>query len=434
MKITLINPRDPLTDSPQTILQQSLNMMPLGILYIGTYLKTQGYNVSVVDLNLFQTNDINDYILNSLEEKDNIVGISVSTTCYNSASSISKIIRKNKKDALIVWGGFHPTFSPNEPLNSDLCDIVIRGEGEFILEQIAKLYSSSKLFTKIETIPSISYKNGNSQIIHNDPAVSRIECINKLPFPDRTLLDVNLYKNPSTMIASRGCSGKCNFCASAEWGPPQFREPEYVVDEIDYMVKEFSFDHISFVDNVFAVNERLSLNLLEMINDKYDSLTFSAEVNINYMTKMLIDKFCESGLKYMQFGIESGNDYILNTINKSINIEQVEKTLEYALQKNLQIVTSFIIGHPEDTYQTVMDTIKFAIKLRRWGAKVVFSYLVPYPGSQVFKNREKLGIEIIDWNYEHWAFNELPSIQTKNLDKKTLTDLMQRAIYEVNCI
>lgn len=435
--IVLIYPKDPNnTKSSTSLVQASLDMPPLGLLYLGTVIKNSGEHVKIFDFNSLENNDTEEEMIQRIAQLNpSIIGFSVATTSYPYTFELAKKMKRILGQTVFIWGGHHVSFQPEEPLLQGVADVVIRGEGE---DAILKLICITKEYGRrykefLNDVEGISYICDN-QIHHNKPDYLVIRDLESVPIPDRTLLDLSKYKNASTILASRGCVGKCKFCASACMGVPREREISSIIYEMDILVKQYGYKHINFVDNVFAYNKKRTKELLEAICKKNLPVTFSAEVNINFMDEEVVELFKRAGLKFVQFGIESGSNKILKSINKTISIEKSHSIVKRCLEEEINVVCSMLIGLPEDTEETIAETVAMAKQFKKEGAQIVLSCMIPYPGSEVFEKAAELGIKIENWDYSQWNMTNRSVISTKHLSRKKIDRLYNNALSELNAI
>lgn len=435
--IVLIYPKDPNnTKSSLSLVQASLDMPPLGLLYLGTVIKKSGESVKVFDFNSLENDDMEEEMIYRIVQLNpTIIGFSVATTSYPYTYKLAQKMKKMLKKTVFIWGGHHVSFQPEEPLRQKVADIVIRGEGEEVILKLIRIIKHYGSIYKqyLNDVEGVSYIY-HGQIYHNKPDYLVIKDLESIPIPDRTLLDLKKYKNASTILASRGCVGRCKFCASACMGVPREREISSIIYEMDVLIKQYGYRHINFVDNVFAYNKKRTKELLEAICKMQFPVTFSAEVNINFMDEETVDLFKKAGLKFVQFGIESGSNRILESINKTISIEKAHSIVKRCLEVGIHVVCSMLIGLPEDTEETIAETVAMAKKFKKEGAQIVLSCMVPYPGSEVFEKAIELGIKIENWDYAQWNMTNRSVISTKYLSRKKIDRLYNNALSELNAI
>ena len=435
--VVLIYPKDPNnTKKSASLVQASLDMPPLGLLYIGTVIKNAGITVKLFDFNGLENDSAEeDAIQSIIQLNPDIIGLSVATTSYPYTCELAMRIKAVLKKTIFIWGGHHVSIHSEEPLKQGIADIVVRGEGEEAMLKIIRIVEKHGRYYKrwLKKVEGISYIY-NSQIWHNKPDYLIIKDLESIPIPDRTLLDLSKYKNASTILASRGCVGKCKFCASACMGLPREREICSILCEIDILIKKHGFRHINFVDNVFAYNKKRTKELLEAICEKKYPITFSAEININFVDEEIILLLKEAGFKFVQFGIESGSERIMKSINKEIDLENANVIVKKCIDEGINVVCSMLIGLPEDTEDTIAETVAMARRFKKYGAKIVLSCMIPYPGSEVYEKADELGIKIEKWDYSQWNMTNRSVISTKHLTRRKIDKIYNLASSELNAI
>ncbi len=433
MNIVLIYPPDPIfQNTTNTVLHNSLDMMPLGLLYIGTVLEEKGHCVKVFDFN--DKSKSESEILNGIANfHPKIIGISASSTMFPFAVNLVRKLQKSSEKYIFVWGGHHVTFLPYDPFYQEVADIVIRGEGEYAMLEIVEVISEygEEYHNHLDFIEGITYLR-DKRFIDNAPRILRINNLDELPFPNRELLNIKSYSNPFTIIMSRGCMGKCTFCASALMGKAVMRTAENIIEEIEYLKAKYNINHLIFLDNIFGFDKtRINVFLEELIKKQY-KITYSAELNIKYTDFSVLKKMKYSGLTNVQYGIESGSNFILNSIKKGVTIEECYEKVVQTLGLGINVLCSFIIGFPEDDEESIMKTIEYAKRLKRAGAQIAFSCFVPYPGSELyFKLYDNQNYDI---DYGSWANVNEPIIATEKISKRELRKLYSSALYSLYSI
>ena len=436
MDIAILNPRVTALDNSNygSILEASLDMPPLGILYLATVLKKHGYEVGVFDINSLKNSyDRENVINNIITAKPKIIAISTMTPSFPNVIDIIKLVREELGSSCkIILGGYHVTFLPDTALVENLADIVVRGEGEYIMLELARLLIDKSKTVDLSNINGISFK-ANGKIVHNLPQIMRISDLNKIPFPDRNMLDMNSYNVPGTIMGSRGCIGKCKFCSAMAWGKFRDRDAGNLMNEIIYLIEDLHYRHICYIDNTFTVNPVKTFQLFDKINQRNMDCTFSLETRVNNIDEKILTILANNNVVSIQFGVESGDEGILKEMNKGISLKQVFYAVEKSLSLGMRVMCSFIIGHPTDTEESISNTIGSAKKLKKLGAQTKFEILTPYPGTDIFNNRDKYGLKILDWDFSKWGTAE-SIYETKHLTKKKINRLFKNAIGEVNAI
>jgi anaerobic magnesium-protoporphyrin IX monomethyl ester cyclase len=423
MKILLISP------SQKTIYGSSAPppYPPLGLLYIAAVLEQNGYEVEVID---YDVNKVEDKEFPVIITNVDVVGITATTPTFNHAKQIAKEVKKHK-DIPVILGGIHATISPEEVMQDTCFDFVVIGEGE---QTILELITAIQKGSSFNLIDGICYRQ-NNQIIRNKNR-KLIQDLDTIPFPARYLLKhLNSYVPPdavttssTSIITSRGCPGRCTFCCTKQiFGQKfRFRSVKNVVDEIEYLIDEFGVKEIHIMDDCFTVNKKRVLEFRDEIKARKINIpfAFSNGLRADQIDRDILMALKDINVSTVGYGVESGNQRILNNIKKGITLDRVREA--YRLSKELGFSTwgFFIIGLPGEDIETIKDTINFAIELDPDFAK--FLILKPYPGSEVFQQLSEKGL-IVDYNYEHYSTYEFPVHRLETLTQEEIFEWQKRA-------
>lgn len=375
-------------------------MPPLGLGYIATYLKRENYAVKIIDMNL--NSKTVDAVLDVLRnQKPRIVGLSCTTETYNTAIRLAKIVKAECKNSLVVLGGPHVSFEYETALEHAEIDYISFNEGEISFKKLCD-YTIRKIGT-IEDLRGIAYKRNGTVIC--TPPEPFIEDLDTLPFPDRELFDdLSEYSSPATISTSRGCPGKCVFCAASvlSGGRYRLRSAKNIVSEFSYL-KSLGFNHINIIDDTMTANrKRLDEILNELIASNLQ-MTWFCESRVDAVTRDMLIKMKAAGLTNIQFGVESGSQKILDSIKKNIKLEQILNVFDWCKEIGIGTATNMIIGQPEDDADSIKSTISLAEKIASTGALVSFSVCTPFPGTPLWENSDDFGITIVDHDLDHYS-------------------------------
>lgn len=413
MKIFLIIP--PVTVSAKEYIP--INGYPfLGVGYIAAVLEQAGYEVGVLDAFTTENNKVifhngkatyglDDISIKSQIEKFNpdVVGISSMYTVYaQDAHRMAKITKEISKDILVVFGGSHPSCSPEFVLNDDNVDVIVKGEGENTFLEIVNAFKNGK---DIYNIPgSIVKKDGS--IFVNKPR-PLIEDLDTLPFPARHLLPMQSYLNNAahsiysmrgpfaTMITSRGCPMNCVYCAVRTiWGRTwRSRSPVKVVDEIEYIIRNYGVREIHFSDDNISVNKnRITQICSEIINRKIN-IRWAAPTGIAIwsLDEDVLRVMKKAGCYRLTFGLESGNRQTLDFIGKKYSYDKAKELIKIANKLGFWTAATFIFGFPDEKQESINDTISLALNSNLDFS--VFYTPVVIPGTRLFDIYEDSGIK-----------------------------------------
>lgn len=394
---------------------------PYGILYIASYLRSKGYTVDVIDIST--TKIKRSEFIKILEEKNpKIVGLSVVSENYHSALQFCDTIKKWNTDIITVLGGAHITFMGEEACENDYVDVAVRNEGEITFAELANYFIKDEMYKnidKLEDIKGIIFKSKNGNIIKTArrPFIKDLDCI---PFPARDLINLDDYLVRGGIITSRGCPGKCVFCAASalSGGKYRMRSIDNVLDEIKHLIDKYGCNYIYVMDDTFtAIPERTEEFCRKKMERGLD-FKWYCESRVDIGSYELFETMAKSDCFEIQFGIESGSQKILNDIRKDITLDQIENSVKWAHEAGISdIICSFIIGNHSDTHDTMQETIELAEHLRyEYGVYPIFSMNTAYPGTYIYKNYDELGLKL---HTEEWNSNLMTSstMSTKHLSR-----------------
>ena len=383
---------------------------PMGLAYLASNIK--GHDVKILDL------EINSDLDGTLKEfNPDIVGITFTTPLYNQAMDLFKHIKELNSDIYTIAGGPHPTTLPNSVISSKYVDTVMVGEGEVAINKFLD--------------------NPTKRVLTREPLIQDLDTIK---FPARHLLENEkyLFSVPgkgivplTSFMSSRGCPFMCTFCSQhLMFGRKmRYRSIENCIEELK-QIKKMGINHLSMLDDTLGLDKERTYKLCNRIVEEDLDITFEGYTRINIITKELLEKLKKAGLVRLSFGVESGNQEILNAIKKGINLEQIRKAYELADKVGIETRMSIIFGLPGETEETIKRTIKFMKSLKCNQAYV--NIATPFPGTELYENAESGtgGMKLLtkDWKeYRRWG-NAV--INVNDLSAKDLIRWQRRALLE----
>ncbi|MFH1641564.1 MAG: radical SAM protein [Nanoarchaeota archaeon] len=420
MKVCLINPPITLRDRYGSITHEGGGRQaPLGICYIAAVLIRNKIPVSIIDAEA-ENISINDVIKRLKKFKCDFIGITSTTVAFYKAVELAKKIKKFNKEIFIAIGGPHVSTIPKMTMKHTCFDVGIVGEGECtILELITSLINKENF----ENIDGLVFQKKGKIIRTNQR--KPIENLDDLPYPARELLpDKNLYNPPPmnyqkkpvlSIVTSRGCPNKCTFCNHAVFGYKyRIHSSRRIVQEIKMLIKEYNAKEISIVDDNFTVDNTRVFELCSLIKQDHINIPWTARVSENTVTKKLLKVMKEAGCWYIEIGIESGSQRVLDDIKKETTLEKIADIVKYADKIGISVKGFFIIGYPTDTKESIEQTIKFAKKIPL--TDIVTTIFTPFPNTEAFVQAKKHGklISGRDWTkFNNWEVVSLPGNITK---------------------
>ena len=393
------------------------SMPPLGMLYVGTVLKNEGYNVKALDLAV-ESFSVDELISIILKSQADIIGLSTYNEAWHSLIQLSKIIKKINNNIKIFAGGAFATFCYESILNESEVDFVVTGEGEYATLELCNEISNDE---KEYKAAGVIWKNSTGDIIVNEMN-KRIKDLDSIPWPDRKLVDLSKYTLPYTISTARGCPGECIFCSSkAFWGKKVImRSAKSVYDEMKYLHDTLNASIFYIADDTFTASKKRIFEFCKLLEDTDVNYTWGCESRADIVDEELIATINKAGCTKIQFGLERADNNILKGLKKKVTIEQIENAIKLAYKYHMHITASFIIGHAEDTKETIEKTLNFAEFIQKeYGVNVVGSINTPFPGTEQYNKCEEYGIEILTDDWNNFRLNNA-IINTKNITANEL--------------
>jgi len=407
MRTLLINPPYAFSEIP---------IMPMGIAYIAGVLEHDGNEVQILDLlvSRYSKEKITSKIA---EYQPDIVGVTSVTMNYPIASQIIKHCKSVNEDIITVIGGPHVTFCSVETLNeAPWIDIVVRGEGEQTMLDIV----GGK---KLDDIDGIAFRSDGIKLTGERRLIQDLD---ELPLPARHLFPLSRYHAldvHASVIAGRGCPFNCIFCVGSKMGGrrARYRNPKLVVDDVEQALA-CGFKEVNFEDDLLTLNHRHVYALCDEIIARGLKFNWSVFSRADTVNLEVLRRMKEAGCTWMLYGVESGNQQILDIVKKKITLEKIREGVRLGKEAGINVMASFIIGLPGETKETLKETDRFAQELE---ASYGFNVLSPFPGTEVREKAEEYGIEILTNDWSKYDANRAVT-RTEGAGPKEITEILRQ--------
>lgn len=440
--VLLVIPPFPTTYAPYASQVPEYSSPPLGLAYIAAVLREHGYLAAIEDLHI-KASKPEDIVAVCRRLEPRIVGITAATPSYPNAERVARFVKAWRGETVTVIGGAHVTGLPEEAVYSGAFDFTVVGEGEYAMLDLAHALLRGKGDPRQVAGLALPVPQGEGTIEpHSDcgfaaaavkrrpvvrtPVRERVRDLDRLPRPARDLLDMQAYFQKGALISTRGCPIDCNFCACSAIVGRTYRvhSVKYVLDEVEELIRTYGIRHFDFHDDTFNLNKKRVLEFCEEVERRGLQFEWGCFCRAAQLTPEMAHAMVRAGCRVMQFGVESGDDDILKSIKKRTSLQQVEEAVHAASVAGVeQIVCGFIIGHAQDTRESIAQTIDFALRLKALGAtRLTLSVLTPYPGTEVFNRAGELGIRLLTTDWEQYIFSRVV-METQNLDRDALREL-----------
>lgn len=352
-----------------------------------------------------------------------LIVINTATPSIVSDLSVAALAKKINPKIKVAAFGIHVSALPEDSFRIEpALDIIVRGEPESTIAELTLGLQEGK---NLSGIAGLSFRQG-PRIIHN-PERSAIENLDSLPFPAWDLIDRSKYILPFTtdkefllVATSRGCPFGCLFCADRAYYGNKLRlfSPVKIVDGMVQAKRNFGIDTFLFWAESFTINQKFAEAVSDEIIKRNEKFTWICNSRVDHVNLSLLKKFKSAGCIMVGYGIESGNQGVLDSAGKGITIEQIKEAARMTKKAGLQTVGHCIIGLPGETRNTIAQTVKFVKKLDLDFAQ--FYCAVPFPGSALYEAAKERG-----WiNTGNWTYFE-QNYSVMDLDKLTARETMK---------
>lgn len=383
MRILLINPPWVIRSQKNVWRNVASVMPPLGLAWLAAVLEQDQHQVAILDAHAERL-DVTAIVPWMCEHGPfDLVGITATTPLVGNALEIARQIKMKWPGVKVVLGGVHPTVLPAEVLSEPAVDLVVRGEGENTIREIADGRPR-------EDIHGVSYRR-DGQVVHN-PDRELIRDLDSLPFPAYHLLPMHRYRpaagaakrTPATsVLATRGCPGRCTFCYRIFGDRLRCRSGAKVAEEVKLLQDRYGIREICFYDDTFTAVKREVRAFCQAVKDLKLDLTWSCFTRIDTFHEETFRMMKDAGCHQVMVGIESASQDILKNIHKKIDINNVEHVIRSMQKLGLGVRAAFMLGNPGETEASMEANIQFALRLDP--DLVQFNITTPFPGTEMFQ-------------------------------------------------
>lgn len=410
-----------------------MQMPPLSELYAATHARQEGLDVGFLDAQS-QPKKYQELLNSQLKDVLAVVIMSSTQSFRRDVETLREIKKINPKVSGILFGS-HATFMPDYCLRESEVDFVVQKEAEESLRQLLGALLRNEPVTDIE---GIGFQDAGGKP-HVNPQRKFMD-MDDLPIPDRSLLPSGVdYFNPAvkrvpytTMITSRGCPARCNFCTAPFFygNKARMRSAENVLAELREVIR-LGYKEVFFRDETFTAYKVRNRKICEAMIKEKMNITWIANARVNTVDYETMALMKEAGCHLIKFGVETGSDAILQNYQKGTTCAQAEEAFRLAHKVGIDTHAHVVFGGPGETPETIEQTIEFVKKLDPTTAS--FGILTPYPGTPLFDKVAEIRPEIRDGsmsNMENLHTSGFYSEDICGLDSAYLSKQIVRAYRE----
>lgn len=351
-------------------------------------------------------------------EKPDVIGMSNFTHEYSKAGHTGiNIAKKVSPNIITFMGGVYVITSPELAIANPHLDYAVIGEGELMIQELlAHIYEAGPLPKK-----GLAFRENGRTIIQ--PRADFIQNLDLLKYPAYHLIDflkyATRYQRESTarpralpfarVCMTRGCPIGCTFCCveSISGGPTRYRSANHMLGELELLKNKYGVKCIFFDDdNLFMNKNKAKELLLGMIERKLDLQWIDEATAIFCMDEETVDLCAQSGCTYLNFAIESGSARVVKEIvKKPIHYPRVIELVKRLRSHNINLAANFVIGNPGETWDEILESVRFAEELDKYDVYSKFFICTPFPKTKMFDMAKAMGYldDSIQFDEHHWT-------------------------------
>lgn len=375
--------------------------VPLGILYLSAWLEKHGYLNTVFDSTFSSFEKLKSHLL---QLKPDAVGIYTNLMTKLNVLKLVQFIKGNSElsHTKVILGG--PEVKNHaKPFLEHGADFIIIGEGEQSMLELVE-FLDGKRTGALSDIQGLAYLNSQREFIQTAER-AKLKDLDELPIPNRKLVNMQLYfdawkgKHGSSAISintQRGCPYTCKWCSKAVYGQSyRRRSPEHVADEIQDLQKNYSFDTIWFVDDVFTVSHQWLKKFNDVIQARGIKISYECISRSDRMDDNVIALLKSSGCFRVWIGAESGSQKIIDKMDRRVDVNQVREMIRRTRKAGVQAGTFIMVGYPGETEADIIETARHL----KSSCPDQFTITVTYPitGTGLYQEAEPDFFPLLPW-------------------------------------
>jgi radical SAM superfamily enzyme YgiQ (UPF0313 family) len=333
---------------------------PLGILYLCSHLRKQGYDVDVFDTTFSNRESLFQHLRT---ETPSVVGIYANLMTRGNVVEILKVAREAGWKTVV--GGPEPGAYAFEYLQAG-ADFVVFGEGELTMQDLLEAFRSDAAGS-CTGIPGLAYLDAAGDM-HETAQRTQIANLDDQPWPARHAVDIGRYvktwrdahgKGSVNFITARGCPYKCRWCSHQVFGQShRRRDPLLVVDEVEWLLQTYSPDMVWVSDDVFTINHKWIRDYASEMRRRGLRIPFECISRADRLNSEMLDLLAELGCFRVWIGSESGSQRILDAMDRGVKVEQVQQAVALTRERGIESGMFLMWGYEGEELDDIEATIK----------------------------------------------------------------------------
>jgi radical SAM superfamily enzyme YgiQ (UPF0313 family) len=370
--------------------------VPLGLLYLSSHLRKQGFAIDIYDSTFGSKSELFDLLRHGPPAT---IGVYANLMTRLNALEIIKCARGAGWNVIV--GGPEPANYPEQYLDSG-ADLVVAGEGEVALEN---LLSSSFDRSRWPEIGGLIFRGQDNRIVRT-PSAALIKDLDAQPWPDRERIDMHKYletwrsfhgKGSVSLITARGCPYRCNWCSHSVYGTThRRRSPESVVSEIEWIRERYNPELLWLADDVFTIHHGWLFKFAAEMQRKKLSIPFECITRADRVNEAVAQTLAELGCFRVWIGSESGSQRILDAMQRGVTVQQVRSAVRLCKSNGIQTGMFLMWGYDGEEIEDIEQTVAHAKECQPDVCFTTVSY--PIKGTPYYERVSSRLITLGAWN------------------------------------
>ena len=314
--------------------------------------------------------------------------------------------------------GLHPSAVARQTMEEEVTDFVCQGEGPHTIAGLLNVNMDDP--TQLKKVPGLWYRDdGHVVCTKPAPLITQEELPNELPGMAWDLLPMDHYRTSNwhamtndndkmpfaSLYTSLGCPFKCSFCCinapfgnnnleNWDYGRNKFRfwDPEYIVSEFE-LLHQMGIRNVKIADEMFVLYKNHFIKLCDLLIERGYNFNIWAYARIDTVKEEYLETLKKAGINWLALGIESGNAVVRKDVVKGKFTEvNIRDLVEKIQDHGINVIGNYIFGLPEDTVETMQDTLDLSLELNCEFAN--YYSAMAYPGSKLYLDALKEGWEL----------------------------------------
>jgi len=395
MRVLFIHPHGSNWLDDQKDISSVFNLMPpLGMMSIASVLEQNGIQVEIIDC--YATPLKPEALVSRIfDNPPDVVGFSCTTSSFLEGYRIAEMIKDRRVEIVTVVGGAHAcTIGPVLLDSYPAIDYLVIGEGEQTMLELVK-----SGFKGVEDVPGVAFRNENGGVLSSQREL--IADLDTLPFPAYHLLplfpkryNLPLFSYPkapnTSIISSRGCPYTCTYCDRSVFSRGfRFNSPEYIIEHISMLNRDYGIRHVSFYDDLFTFDRSRVARFCELKEKKELKVSYNCIARLEHVDEELLALLKRSGCWQVNFGIESGDPEVLKKHRKFFELDEVGRKLLMVRQAGMRVKGLFMVGLPGENEASIRRTIEYSLTLPL--DEINVTKFTPFPGAPLYATIREQG-------------------------------------------